>query len=128
MPCDLKSGVSATCSRVGAAILVAVLYQALHNHALENKKLLYNVKPKCHYYDHVVTMLTKSLINPRFTECWHGESMCRYMSNLLAECDTKSKMAASIHRYVKSKTAEWFRGGIAADFDSADDESQAVDC
>ena len=89
-----------------AGLLFLQAYQYLSAEALRNQRRLWKIKPKMHYFCHIVDTLG-DLPNPRHVECFTDESYLGKVKNLGQKCHGTTISKRILQRYILYLAVRW---------------------
>ena len=84
-------------------------YTALARDALQKRQLLWKIRPKHHYWVHLLDYMYKSAINPMATSNFLDEDMMKAMRGVSKACHPKTVKVAWARRYLLKKILSWSR-------------------
>lgn len=84
-------------------------YTELARDALQKKQLLWKIRPKHHYWVHLLDYMSKSAINPMATSNFLDEDMMKAMRGVSKACHPKTVKVAWARRYLLKKILSWSR-------------------
>ena len=87
--------------------LFCACYSALAREALTAKKLLWKIRPKHHYWVHLLDYMYKSSLNPMSTSNFLDEDMMKAMRGVAKACHPKTVKHAWAKRYLLKKVIAW---------------------
>ena len=91
--------------------LFCVCYSALAREALTTRKPLWKIRPKHHYWVHLLDYMYKSSLNPMSTSNFLDEDMMKAMRGVAKACHPKTVKHAWAKRYLLKKVIAWNNGG-----------------
>lgn len=86
-------------------------YSALAREAFNQKKLLWKIRPKHHYWVELLDYMYKSNLNPMSTSNFLDEDMMKAMRGVAKACHPKTVKHAWARRYLLKKVIAWSQGG-----------------
>ena len=84
-------------------------YQHLASLALRERRLLYKLRPKLHYTDHLERETYFSGLNPMQVANFEDESFMGHMKHTVAATHPRSQLRTWSKRYVAKRTFAWAR-------------------
>lgn len=84
-------------------------YQALATAAASQKQFLYKMRPKLHYFVHMVAFTKQSLLNPTRLGCWSDETYLHFVKKIAGKCHGLTMMRTSLLRYFIHLGLKWDR-------------------
>lgn len=85
-------------------------YSALAREALNQKQLLWKIRPKHHYWVELLDYMYRSSLNPMSTSNFLDEDMMKAMRGVAKACHPKTVKHAWARRYLLKKVIAWSGG------------------
>lgn len=89
-------------------------YTWLAGEALQNRELLWKLRPKHHYFVHLVDHAVQTGLNPMHMSNFLDEDMMKAMRGVAKACHAKSVKVSWARRYVLKKVLSWKRSSHAS--------------
>ena len=86
-------------------------YTALARDALQKRQLLWKIRPKHHYWVHLLDYMSKSAINPMATSNFLDEDCMKAMRGVSKACHPKTVKVSWARRYLLKKILSWKKKG-----------------
>ena len=98
-----------TAESVELGRLHLICYQMLASIALQQGRLLYHLRPKFHYMDHLLQHTESTRQNPVQYGNWIDEDQMKSMRQVAMACHASTMLTGWSKRYVLKKTLLWDR-------------------
>ena len=91
--------------------LFSSCYSALARKALDKRLPLYKIRPKHHYWLHLLDYMMKSSLNPMSTSNFLDEDMMKAMRGVAKACRPKTVKHSWARRYLLKEVIAWGQNG-----------------
>ena len=82
-------------------------YAFLARRSLAKRESLWKIRPKHHYFHHMVLNVRVQKVNLSRTQCFHGEDFMGKTKNLARRCHRRSVQNRALERYIQLIGARW---------------------
>ena len=89
-------------------------YALLASTALDEGKALFKLRPKHHYFCHLLDFVRQTALNPRHTSCFPDEDLMGRIAKLGKACARKSVFRRTMQRYLLLRCSRWRKERMAA--------------
>ena len=93
----------------GKAYLYA--YQKLACISLDRGEFEWKIRPKHHYFCHLLEQVESSSANPRFTQCFIDEDFVGRMAKLAKACKPQTASLRVLQRWLLMVASRWYNPG-----------------
>lgn len=84
-------------------------YSKLSEKALQSGRLLYKVRPKCHYFDHLLDEVERLHRNPMSLSNFVDEDNMKVLKGVSAACHPRTVLVSWPKRYLLKKAMTWLK-------------------
>ena len=84
-------------------------YQKLAHESQSSQRLLWRIRPKLHYCDHLLSHTQATMANPEAYANWIDEDHMKWLSALAAAVSSRTCYKQLARRYLLKRTLAWSR-------------------